>query len=191
MGCCTSHHTYIRSGSCGAVSRGPPRFTPFPLERHSMRLTLLIASTLLAGTAQAAPLVTNAPTLTEAGAAHALHEAETSAITAKAPSAIAVVDPSGMLLAFVRMDDVRPGSISLAIGKARSAALMRRPTAELADNVATGRVGLATEGLTALHGGAPIIIHGACVGAVGVAGLKTDQDDAIANEVASAMENAS
>jgi glc operon protein GlcG len=156
-----------------------------------MRMTLLIASALLAGTAQAATLVTNAPTLTEAGAARALHEAETRAIAAKAPSAIAVVDPSGMLLAFVRMDDVRPGSVALAIGKARSAALMRRPTSELADNVAKGRIALATEGLTALHGGAPIMIHGACVGAVGIAGLKVDQDDAIASEVASAMENAS
>lgn len=156
-----------------------------------MRTTLLIASALLAGTAQAAPLVTNSPTLTEAGAAHALHVAETSAIAAKAPSAIAVVDPSGMLLAFIRMDDVRPGSISLAIGKARSAALMRRPTSELADNVAKGRIGLATEGLTALHGGAPIMIRGVCVGAVGVAGLKTEDDDAIASQVASAMEHAS
>ena len=156
-----------------------------------MRLTLLFAAMLLASSAQAAPLVTNAPTLTEAGAARVLHAAETSAIAAKAPSAIAVVDPSGMLLAFVRMDDVRPGSVSLAIGKARSAALMRRPTAELADNVAKGRIGLATEGLTALVGGAPIMIHGVCVGAVGVAGLKADQDGAIANEVAGAMENAS
>lgn len=156
-----------------------------------MRLILMIASTLLAGTAQAVPLVTNAPTLTEAGAARTLHEAETIATTAQAPSAIAVVDASGMLLAFVRMDDVRPGSVALAIGKARSAALMRRPTTELADNVAKGRVALATEGLTALGGGAPIVIRGVCVGAVGVAGLKADQDVAIAGEVASAMEKAS
>jgi len=156
-----------------------------------MRVPLLIASALLANTAHAAPLVIDAPTLSEAGAVRGLHEAESRAIAGHAPSAIAVVDGSGMLLAFVRMDGVRPGSIALAIGKARSAALMQRPTSELEDNVAKGRTALATEGLTALRGGAPIMIHGACVGAIGVAGLNKDQDAAIAAEVADVMEHAS
>jgi glc operon protein GlcG len=156
-----------------------------------MRIPLLIASALLASLAQAAPLVTNTPTLSEAGAAYALHEAESRAVSGNAPSAIAIVDGSGMLLAFVRMDGARPGSIELAIGKAHSAALMRRPTSELEDNVAKGRIALATAGLTALRGGAPIIIHGACVGAVGVAGLSKDRDAAIAVEVADVMAHAS
>lgn len=152
-----------------------------------MRAPLLLASLLCAGAAQAAPLVTTAPVLTMAGADHALHDALTRASAAKAPSAIAIVDGSGLLLAFVRMDGVRPGSIELAIGKARSAALMRRPTSELEDNVSRGRVSLATEGLTALRGGMPIIVHGACVGAVGVAGMDKDQDAAIATGVANAI----
>ncbi len=156
-----------------------------------MRIPLLIASALLANAAHATPLLTDAPTLSEAGAARVLHEAETRAIAGKAPSAIAVVDGSGMLLAFVRMDGVRPGSIDLAIGKARAAALMRRPTAELEENVAKGRTALATEGLTALRGGVPIMVHGTCVGAIGVAGLNKDQDADIATEVASVMESAS
>lgn len=151
----------------------------------------LIAAALLANAAEAAPLVAPVPGLTEAGAARVLHEAETRALASGAPSAIAVVDGSGMLLAFARMDDVRPGSIELAIGKARSAALMRRPTTELEANVAAGRTALATEGLTALRGGAPIVIGGACVGAVGVAGKDKDKDAQIAADVASAMEKAS
>jgi glc operon protein GlcG len=156
-----------------------------------MRTNLLIVFALFANAAHAAPLITTAPTLNEAGAARALQVAETRAIAAKAPSAIAVVDGSGMLLAFVRMDDVRPGSIDLAIGKARSAALMRRPTDELEENVAKGRTALATAGLTALRGGAPIMVHGACVGAIGVAGLNKDEDAAIATEVSRTMESAS
>ena len=156
-----------------------------------MRMPLLIASALLASAAHAASLVTDAPTLSEAGAARALHEAESRALAGRAPSAIAVVDGSGMLLAFVRMDGVRPGSIDLAIGKARAAALMRRSTSELEENVAKGRTALATGGLTALRGGVPIMIHGACVGAIGVAGLNKDQDAAIATEVANTMESAS
>lgn len=156
-----------------------------------MRMPSLIASALLANAAHSAPLVIDAPTLSEAGAARALHEAENRALAGKASSAIAIVDASGMLLAFARMDGVRAGSIELAIGKARSAALMRRPTSELEDNVAKGRTALATEGLTALRGGVPIMIHGACVGAIGVAGLSKDQDAAIATEVADVMEHAS
>ncbi|MDE1914544.1 MAG: heme-binding protein [Sphingomonadales bacterium] len=156
-----------------------------------MRIPLLIASTLLSNAAHAAPLVTQAPTLSEAGAARALHEAESRAVSADAPSAIAIVDGAGMLLAFVRMDGVRPGSIDLAIGKARSAALMRRPTVELEENVAKGRTALATSGLTALRGGAPIVMDGVCVGAVGVAGTDKDKDAALAFQVADAMAHAS
>lgn len=156
-----------------------------------MRAPLLIASALLASAAHAAPLTTAIPTLTEAGAARLIHDAETRAIAAKAPSAIAVVDASGLLLAFVRMDGTRAGSIDLAIGKARSSALMRRPTSELEANVAAGRVALATEGLTALRGGAPVMIDGQCVGAIGIAGLNKDQDAAIATEAADALGSAS
>jgi glc operon protein GlcG len=156
-----------------------------------MRTPLLIASALWATAAQAGPLVTAVPTLTAAGAARALSEAQTLAIAGNAPSAIAVVDGSGLLLAFARMDGVRPGSTDLAMGKARAAALMRRPTSELEDNVSKGRVALATAGLTALRGGAPIMVHGACVGAIGIAGMSKDQDAAIAAEVAAKLEDAS
>lgn len=96
-----------------------------------------------------------------------------------------------LLLAFVRMDGTCPGSVELAIGKVRSAALMRRPTAELEDNVTKGRTALATEGLTALRGGTPVMVRGACVGAVGVAGLNKDEDAAIAAAVASSIDGAS
>ena len=57
-----------------------------------MRIPFLIASGLIASTAQAAPLVANSPILTRAGAIRALNEAETRAIAADAPSAIAIVD---------------------------------------------------------------------------------------------------
>jgi glc operon protein GlcG len=56
-----------------------------------------------------------------------------------APSAIAVVDPTGDLLAFERMDSVRPASAELAIQKARTAARLQRPTAEIEDNIDHGR----------------------------------------------------
>src|SRR5258708_24393249 len=71
--------------------------------------------------------------LNEAGAQIVLKAAAESARQKSAPSAIAVVDPVGDLLAFQRMDGVRPDSVDLAIQKARTAARLRRPTAEIED----------------------------------------------------------
>jgi glc operon protein GlcG len=137
----------------------------------------LIATALAApGLAASQPATRPSAALTQAGAEAALQAAERLARQANDPAAIAVVDTDGLLMAFVRMDGVRPGSIELAIGKARSAALMQRPTAELEANVAAGRVGLATAGLTALGGGAPLKIGAETVGAIGVAGFKKEND---------------
>jgi glc operon protein GlcG len=104
-----------------------------------------------------------------------------------APSAIAVVDPAGDLLAFERMDSVRPASADLAIGKARTAARLRRPTAEIEDNINGGRTAFATAGILALRGGQPVLANGAVVGAVGVAGLSKQVDTEIAKTAAAAL----
>ena len=64
----------------------------------------------------------NVTTLDQAGAQMVLQAAKASAQQRHAPSAIAVVDPAGDLLAFERMDSVRPASADLAIGKARERA---------------------------------------------------------------------
>ena len=157
-----------------------------------MRLKARVAALLAAGLAApvlAASEPATRPTaaLTQAGAEAALQAGERFAQKANDPAAIAVVDAGGLLMAFVRMDGVRPGSVELAIGKARTAALLQRPTAELEANVASGRVGLATAGLTALGGGAPLRIGAETVGAVGVSGLKKEDDVANAAAVAAAF----
>ena len=143
--------------------------------RPSMAALLLVTS---ATTAVAQPQGLTRPTLalTQAGAQAALQSAERLSEQVRDPAAIAVVDTDGLLLAFVSMDGTRPGSANLAIGKARAAAMMQRPTEELEANVAAGRVALATSGLTALRGGAPLKANGVFVGAVGVAGLRKEDD---------------
>src|ERR1700757_4736132 len=73
--------------------------------------------------------------LDQAGAQAVLQAATHSAQQRNAPSAIAVVDPAGDLLAFQRMDDVRPASADLAIEKARTAARLQRPTVEIENNI--------------------------------------------------------
>ena len=142
---------------------------------------LMFAAALAATPALGAPLTRDIKVLTHAGAQAALQTAEKAATEMNAPAAIAIVNQDGLLLAFDRMDGVRAGSTDLAIGKARAAALLERPTSELEENVAKGRVGLATVGLTALRGGAPLVVDGMVVGAVGVAGKDKDQDAQIAN----------
>jgi glc operon protein GlcG len=129
----------------------------------------------------------NVMALDQDGAQTVLQAAKESAQQRNAPSAIAVVDPAGDLLAFQRMDGVRPASADLAIEKARTAARLQRPTAEIEDNINRGRTAFVTAGIAALRGGVPIRVNGEVVGAVGVAGLSMENDIGIANTAAAAL----
>ena len=104
-----------------------------------------------------------------------------------APSAIAVVDSAGDLLAFQRMDGVRPASADLAIQKARTAARLQRPTAEIENNINRGRTAFVTANIMALRGGMPVRVNGEVVGAVGVAGSNSESDTDIAGTAAAAL----
>jgi glc operon protein GlcG len=126
-------------------------------------------------------------TLDQAGAQTVMQAAKNRAQQRNAPSAIAVVDAAGDLLAFQRMDGVRPASADLAIEKARTAARLQRPTAEIEDNINRGRTAFVTADIMALRGGMPIRVNGEVVGAVGIAGLNKDNDTDIANAAAAAL----
>jgi len=129
----------------------------------------------------------NVMALDQAGAQTVLQAARESAQQRNEPSAIAVVDPAGDLLAFLRMDGVRPASADLAIEKARTAARLQRSTAEIEDSINQGRTAFVTAGIPALRGGMPVRVNGAVVGAVGVAGLSKEIDAEIANTAAAAL----
>src|SRR5712671_1627187 len=126
----------------------------------------------------------NVMTLDQAGAQTVLQAARERAQQRNAPSAIAVVDTAGDLLTFQRMDGVRPASAELAIQKARTAARLQRPTAEIEDNINEGRTAFVTAGIMALAGGMPVRVNGEVVGAVGVAGLSKEIDPEIARTAA-------
>lgn len=99
-----------------------------------------------------------------------------------APGAsIAVVDAGGHLLLFERLDGSFPASATVAIEKARTAALFRFESKKLEDAINGGRDALITVGYTFLQGGVPVMWNGQVVGAIGVSGAKTaDQDREIA-----------
>ncbi len=112
-----------------------------------------------------------------------LHAAEKAAAAMGVPECIAVVDPAGELLAFTRMDGARPGSIEIALTKARSAARRRRATAdEAGGDVLSGvRMALAAQlNVTGVGGGLPIVVDGQTIGAVGVSSGTVDEDVAVA-----------
>jgi glc operon protein GlcG len=129
----------------------------------------------------------NVMALNQDGAQTVLQAAKESAQQRSARLAIAVVDPAGNLLAFQRMDGVRPASADHAIENARTAARLQRSTAEIEDNINQGRTAFVTAGILVLRGGVPIQVNGAVVGAVGVAGLSKEIDAEIANTAASAL----
>ena len=129
--------------------------------------------------------------LDQVGAQTILQSASEMAQLRNAPSAIAVVDPAGDLLAFQRMDGVRPASAELAIQKARTAARLRRPTAEIEDSINQGRTAFITAEIMALRGGMPVLMDGKVVGAVGVAGSNKEIDAEIARTAAAALSSSS
>ncbi|MBK5355915.1 heme-binding protein [Pseudomonas sp. TH41] len=94
---------------------------------------------------------------------------------------IAVVDDGGHPLALERLDGCAPIGAYIAMEKARSAALGRRETKGYEEMVNGGRTAfISAPMLTSLEGGVPILIEGQVVGAVGVSGVKSDQDAQIA-----------
>jgi len=86
-----------------------------------------------------------------------------------------------MLVYYEMADDTQTASATIAIGKARTAAMYRRPSKELEDNIASGRVAvLGLPEVTPIDGGLPIVIDGKMVGAIGVSGVASSQDAQVA-----------
>jgi uncharacterized protein GlcG (DUF336 family) len=99
------------------------------------------------------------------------------------PVAVAVVDTGGFLVAFHRLDNTQLGSVDVAIGKAKTSALFRRPTKAFQDVMAKGGDGLrilALPGATPVEGGLPIVVDGKIIGGIGVSGVQSSEDAQIA-----------
>ena len=95
---------------------------------------------------------------------------------------IAIVDDGGHLLWLQRLDDAAPASAHIGPAKARTAALGRRESRVYEEMINQGRVSFLSapmlEGM--LEGGVPILVDGHCIGAVGVSGVKSNEDAQIA-----------
>ncbi len=104
---------------------------------------------------------------------------------------IVVVDDGGHLIVLRRLDDTQVASVEVGIGKARTAAIFRRPSKVFEEQVRNGRVAaLALPGATPLQGGIPIELDGKVIGAIGVSGNTPQEDEDIALAGAAAAKTA-
>jgi len=107
--------------------------------------------------------------------------AEAEAVKRGATVVIVVVDDGGHVVLLERLNDTQVASVDVGIGKARTAAIFRRPSKDFEDQIRTGRVAaLALPGATPLQGGVPLIVDGQVVGAIGVSGNTPQEDEDIA-----------
>ena len=123
--------------------------------------------------------VSDTRSLTLEGAHRVMAGAVNAARNMNAPGgAFAIVDEGGNLLALERMDGTFAASSNIAIGKARTAALFKKPTKGFEDLINKGRTTMvALNDFTPLQGGVPIQWEGKVVGAIGVSGAASAQQD--------------
>jgi len=117
--------------------------------------------------------------LTLEGAKKVIAAAAAEAKSKNAPGgAIAVVDEGGNLVAVERLDNTFAAGANISIGKARTAVLFQKPTKFFEDVINKGRTAMTTlNDFTPLQGGIPIMVDGQIIGAVGVSGAASAQQD--------------
>ena len=148
--------------------------------KRTLRITVLILA-FASGISVANAQTTEKKALTIEGAKKVIAGAVAYAKKNNAPGGvIAVVDDGGNLMALERLDGTFAAGANISIGKARTAALFKRPTKAFEDIIKNGRtamVALPDAYFTPLQGGVPITIDGQIVGGVGVSGAASAQQD--------------
>jgi len=127
--------------------------------------------------------------LTLAGARSVAAAAEAEAMKGGATPAIAIVDDGGHVLLVIRPESTFAAAADVSVQKARTAALFKKETVAFENAVNGGRYALlGVDVMTPLMGGVPIVVDGQVVGAIGISGAKSQQqDDAIAHAAATVV----
>jgi len=158
------------------------------MNRPIMSLAAVVA--VLAGAGTSSAQVLDKPSISLAGARRAIDAAVAAARIKQAPGGvIAIVDDGGNLVALERLDNTFAAGARVSIGKARTAALFKKPTSFFEDIIRQGRTPMiALEDFTPLQGGVPILVDGRVVGAIGVSGAASAaQDEELALAGAAAL----
>jgi uncharacterized protein GlcG (DUF336 family) len=125
--------------------------------------------------------------LTAADVKKILAACEVEAAKHKWSVAIAIVDDGGYLLGFTRMDGVGAISAEVAVGKARTSALTKRPSKFFEDRVKERPAFVTFPAGMLIQGGLPLIHETDCVGAIGVSGVQSHEDEQIAQAGVNAL----
>ena len=120
------------------------------------------------------------PCLTAADVETAMTACKAEAQNNKWNVSIAVVDDGGYLLALHRMDGAPPISAEVSIGKAHTSAMTRRPSKFFEDRVKERPAFVNFPAGILIQGGIPILHQGECVGAIGVSGVQSFEDEQVA-----------
>jgi len=145
-------------------------------------LTVVIAALLQGGAgATAAAQTTTKHVISLTAADKIAGAAEAEAKRRGSGVVIVVVDDGGYPIVLRRLDDTQVASVEVGIGKARTAAIFRRPSGVFEEQVRNGRLStLVLPGSTPLQGGVPILFEGKTIGAIGVSGNTPKEDEEIA-----------
>ena len=127
------------------------------------------------------------PSLTSVDVKKMLAACEAKANENRWSVAIAIVDDGGFLLGFQRMDGVAPVSAEVAIGKARASAVTKQPTKVFEDRVKERPAFATFPAGVLIQGAVPLIHQNECVGAIGVSGVKSPEDEQVAQAGANAL----
>jgi glc operon protein GlcG len=148
--------------------------------KHRFRNVIVLAGLAMIATALRAQVVTKTGISLEL-ARKVAAKAEAEAIKNKWTMVIVVVDDGGNLVYLEKMDGTQLGSIAVAEQKALTALKFKRPSKVFEDGVAAGRTALlSVPGVIAIEGGVPLVQGGNYIGAIGVSGMKPNEDGVVA-----------
>ncbi len=149
-----------------------------------MKQTLFVALALISISAHSQ--IASTKSLTLEAAKKIVAEAQKYAVSVNAPHggpSIAVVDKGGNLLYLERPATTFAGSAMVAYEKAHTAAMFEQPSRNMENAIKGGRTPLITVGYVMLEGGVPILYNGEVIGAIGVSGAASSQQDVEIAEV--------
>jgi glc operon protein GlcG len=172
-----------------ASSRSSSRPTATAGRVRPIRSAIIATMVLLLSAARSADAqLVDAKALTADAVKAMLAAAESKAKQNKWPVSISIVDPNGDLLGFLKLDGASVGTVQISQGKARTAARFGRSTKVYADRIANDTLNfLSVDGVYTLQGGLPIMVAGRVIGAVGVSGATSAQDEEVSAAAIAAM----
>jgi glc operon protein GlcG len=127
------------------------------------------------------------PSLTLADVKKMLAACEAEAAKNNWAVAISIVDDGGFLLGFERMDGAPIISAEVSLGKARTSAMTRRPSKFFEDRVKDRPAFITFPAGLLIQGAVPVMHQNECVGAIGVSGVQSHEDEQIAQAGANSL----